>query len=129
MAWRIVAPAMKEGFLPDTISSDLHVESMSGGMKDLLNVMSKFLVLGMPLDEIILRTTARAAAAIRQDTLGTLSVGAGADIAVLRVDRGRYGFVDADNVRRDGSERFTCELTVRDGKIVHDMNGIAAGDK
>ena len=87
-AWRIAAPAIKEGFLPDTISTDLHVESMSGGMKDLPNVMSKFLALGLPLDEIIRKTTWNAARAIRQDALGHLSAGAGADVAVWRVEKG-----------------------------------------
>ena len=72
-AWRIAVPAIKEGWLPDVISTDLHVASMSGGMKDMPNVMSKFLVLGLPFDEIVRRTTWNAARAVRQDALGHLA--------------------------------------------------------
>ena len=75
-AWRIAVPAVKEGFLPDIISTDIHMASMSGGMKDMPNVMSKFLALGLPFDEVIRRTTWNAARAIRQDALGHLTVGA-----------------------------------------------------
>jgi dihydroorotase len=124
-AWRVAQPAMKEQFLPDSISSDLHLESMNGSMKDLLNVMSKFLALGLSIDQVVQRATWNAARAIRQDTLGHLSVGAGADIAVLRLERGRFGFPDAYDTRVDGTERLVNELTVRDGKIVYDLNGLA----
>ena len=50
-------PAIKEGFLPDSISTDLHIGSMNAGMKDMLNVMSKFLALGLSLEEVIARST------------------------------------------------------------------------
>ena len=126
-AWRIAAPAIKEGFLPDTISTDLHVESMSGGMKDLPNVLSKFLALGLPLDEIIRKTTWNAARAIRQDALGHLSAGAGADVAVWRVEKGQFGFVDGPGQRLAGTQKLVCELTLREGKVVFDLNGLAAG--
>ena len=75
-AWRIAVPAVKEGFLPDSISTDLHVGSMNAGMKDMLNVMSKFLVLGMPLDDVVRAATSNPAREIKQDGLGHLSVGA-----------------------------------------------------
>jgi dihydroorotase len=127
-AWRIAAPAMKEKFVPDTISTDLHIGSMNAGMKDLLNVMSKFLAMGMSVDDVVARATWHAARAIRQDRLGHLSVGAPADVAVLRVEKGRYGFVDSFGARMDGSERLVCELTVRDGKVVYDLNGLTRPD-
>ena len=95
---------------------------MSGGMKDMSNVMSKFLALGMPLDEIIRRTTWNAARAIRQDALGHLSVGASADVAVWRIEKGTFGFVDGPGMRLSGTQK-TCELTVREGKVVYDLNG------
>ena len=98
-AWRIAVPAVKEGFLPDVISTDMHVASMSGGMKDMSNVMSKFLVLGLPFDDIIRKTTWSAAQAIRQDALGHLSVGAAADVAVWRIEKGSFGFVDGPGTR------------------------------
>ncbi len=56
-AWRIAVPAMQQGFLPDSISTDLHIGSMNSGMKDMLNVMSKFLAMGMSLDDVVLRST------------------------------------------------------------------------
>ena len=98
-AWRIAVPAIKEGFLPDTISTDIHVASMSGGMKDMPNVMSKFLALGLSFDDIIRRTTWNAARAIRQDALGHLSIGANADVAVWRIEKGN---LDSWTVRACG---------------------------
>jgi dihydroorotase len=124
-AWKVAVPAVKEGFLPDSISTDLHTASMNAGMKDMLNVMSKFLALGMPLDEVVRRATWNAAREIGQDGLGHLSVGAVADVTVLRVERGSFGFVDSFGVRFDGRERLACELTVKDGKVVYDLNGLA----
>jgi dihydroorotase len=126
--WRIAAPAIKEGFLPDSISTDLHIGSMNAGMKDMLNVMDKFLALGLPLDDVIARSTWNPAREIKQDGLGHLSVGAVADVAVLRLERGRFGLVDMNGARMDSTERLTCELTVRDGKVVYDFNGISRPD-
>src|SRR6185436_10798633 len=103
-AWRIAAPAMQEKFTPDTISTDLHIGSMNAGMKDMLNVMSKFLAMGMSVDDVVARATWNAAKAIHQDALGHLSVGAPADIAVLRLEKGRFGFVDSFGARMDGTE-------------------------
>jgi dihydroorotase len=125
-AWRIAVPAIKEGFLPDVISTDMHVASLSGGMKDMANVMSKFLLLGMPLDEVIKRTTWNAARAIRQDSLGHLTVGAVADVAVWRIEQGTFGFVDGPGMRLNGSQRIAAELTLRAGKVVYDLNGLNA---
>jgi dihydroorotase len=127
-AWRIAVPALKEGFLPDSISTDLHTGSMNAGMKDMLNVMSKFLALGLPLEDVVRRSTSNPAREINQDALGHLSVGAGADVAVLRLEHGRYGFVDSFGARLRGEQKLVCELTLRDGKVVYDLNGIARPD-
>jgi dihydroorotase len=124
-AWRIAVPAIKEGFLPDVISTDMHVASMSAGMKDMPNVMSKFLELGMPLDEVMRRATWNAARAVRQDSLGHLSVGATADVAVWRLEKGSFGFVDGPGMRLNGSQRIVPELTLRAGKVVYDLNGLS----
>ncbi len=123
--WRIAAPAVKEGFLPDSISTDLHVGSMNAGMKDMLNVMDKFLAMGMSLDEVVARSTWNPARELKQPELGNLSVGAPADVAVLRLVRGRFGLVDMNGARMDATERLQCELTVRDGKVVYDLNGLS----
>jgi dihydroorotase len=127
-AWRIAVPAVKEGFIPDSISTDLHVGSMNAGMKDMLNVMSKFLALGQPLLEVVRWSTWNPAREIKQEGLGHLSVGAGADVAVLRLEEGQFGFVDSFGARLRGHQRLVCELTLRDGKVVYDLNGIARPD-
>ena len=126
--WRVAVPIVGAGFLPDTISTDLHVGSMNNGMKDMLNVMSKFLALGLSVDDVIERSTWNAARAIKQEQLGHLSVGAAADIAVLRVEKGDFGYLDMYNARLKGNQRLACEMTLRDGKIVYDLNGLGRPD-
>ena len=126
--WRVAVPMMKAGFLPDTMSTDLHARSANAGVKDILNVMSKFLALGMTLDQVITANTWNAARAIKQDQIGHLSVGAIADVAVLRVEKGQFGFTDSNNARMKGTQRLVGELTLRDGKVVWDLNGITRDD-
>ena len=128
LAWRVAVPIVNEGFLPDTISTDLHTGSMNAGMKDMLNVMSKFLAMGVSLDDVILRSTWNPARAIKQQQLGHLSVGSPADVAVLRLVAGEFGFVDAYGVRLRGTKRLECEMTLRDGKIVYELNGLGRED-
>ena len=125
---RQAAPAIRQGFVPDSISTDLHTESMNAGMKDMLNVMSKLLNLGMPVEDVIARATWHPARQIKRTDLGNLTPGSPADIAVLRVEKGSFGFVDVFGARLRGSQRLTCELTVRDGLVVWDLNGITRED-
>jgi dihydroorotase len=127
-AWRIAVPAIKQKFLPDSISTDLHVGSMNAGMKDMLNVMDKFLATGLTLDEVILRSTWNPAREIKHEELGNLSVGSTADVAVLRVEKGDFGFTDMYGARLKGQQRLDCELTLRAGKVVYDLNGITRPD-
>ena len=122
------APAVRQGFIPDSISTDLHISSMNAGMKDMANVMSKFLNMGMSLDEVVLRSTWHPAREIQRTELGHLTVGAPADIAVLRVLKGDFGFVDVNGARMKGSQKLLCELTVMNGKVVWDLNGITRED-
>jgi dihydroorotase len=124
-AWRIAVPMTKQGFWPDSISTDLHISAMNSGMKDMLNVMDKFLALGMTVDDVIARSTWNPAKEIHHDELGNLSVGSPADVAVLRLDRGHFGFTDMYGARMDGNQKFICEMTVRNGKVVYDLNGIS----
>jgi dihydroorotase len=126
--FRQAVPAMRQGFGPDSISTDLHIGSMNAGMKDMLNVMSKFLNMGMPLEEVILRSTWTPAREIRHEELGHLSVGTAADVAVLRVEEGHFGFVDTYGARMQGTRKLVCELTIRDGRVVYDLNGITRED-
>jgi dihydroorotase len=84
--------------------------------------------MGVSLDDVILRSTWNPARAIRQEHLGHLSVGAPADIAVLRLETGEYGFLDSYGARLRGDRKLTCEMTLRDGRIVYDLNGLARPD-
>ena len=99
---------------------------MNAGMKDTTNVMSKFLALGMPLKDVVIRSTWNPAKEIKLEQLGNLSVGAPADVAVLRLEKGKFGFLDQRGGRLDGTERLGCELTLRDGEVVWDLNGLAS---
>ena len=121
-------PAVRQGFLPDSISTDLHTGSMNAGMKDMTNVMSKFLSMGMSLDDVVLRATWNPAQEIRHEELGQLSVGSPADVAVLREEKGKFGFVDSLGERMIGHQKLSCELTVRNGLVVWDANGVSRDD-
>jgi dihydroorotase len=126
--FRQAVPALKQGFVPDTISTDLHIGSMNAGMKDQLNVMSKLLNLGLSLEDVIAKSTWRPAQVIRREALGHLSPGVAADITVLRLREGQFGFIDTRGARMNGTRKLECELTVRAGRVVWDLNGLAAPD-
>jgi dihydroorotase len=126
--WRVAVPMVKAGFVPDSISTDLHIGSMNAGMKDQLNVMGKFLALGIPLDQVIRMSTWNPAKEIKQEQLGHLSAGAIADIAVLRLEKGKFGFIDMNGARMAGSQRLTAEMTLKDGRIVYELNGLSRPD-
>jgi dihydroorotase len=128
LVFRHAVPAMKQGFIPDSISTDLHITSMNAGMKDMLNVMSKFLNMGMSIDDVILRSTWNPAKEIRREELGHLSIGALADISVLRLEKGNFGFVDVYGARLKGTQKLEAELTIRDGKVLWDLNGLTRED-
>jgi dihydroorotase len=123
--WRVAVPIVSEGFFPDSISTDLHAGAPSSGMKDMLHVMSKFLALGMSLDDVILRSTWNPAREIGQAQLGNLSVGSPADVAVLRLEQGQFGYLDMFGARLSGTQKLTCEMTLRDGRVVYELNGLS----
>ena len=124
-AYSQALPAIGEGFYPDTISTDLHIDSMNAAMKDQLNVMSKFLAMNMSMYDVIKASTSDAAKAIGRNELGNLSVGAEADVAILNAREGTFGFVDTMGVRMNGKVKLECEATIRAGEIVYDLNGIS----
>ncbi|HTX38993.1 MAG TPA: amidohydrolase/deacetylase family metallohydrolase [Bryobacteraceae bacterium] len=127
-AWRIAVPAMQQGFPPDSISTDLHIGSMNSGMKDMDNLMSKFLAMGQSIQAVIAESTWNPAREIQREDLGNLSPGAGADVAVLRLEHGDFGFTDMYGARLKSDRKLTCELTLRNGKVVWDLNGISRPD-
>jgi dihydroorotase len=98
---------------------------MNNSMRDLLNCMSKFLGMGMPLNDVIRAVTWNPAREIHHEELGQLSVGTVADIAILSLPKGQFGLYDYTGRRLEATQRFECEMTVRAGKIVYDLNGIA----
>jgi dihydroorotase len=119
-------PALEQGLWPNSFGTDLHRFSMNAGMKDMLNVMSKYLNMGMPLKEVLKRGSWFPAKAIKREDLGNLSTGAVADIAIIALTRGEFGFVDARDNRIPGDKKLVAELTIREGKIVWDLNGLSA---
>lgn len=119
-------PAFQEGFMPNTISSDLHDQSMNGAMKDMSNVMSKFIAMGMTLQDVITRSTWNPATVIKRPDLGHLSPGAEADIAVFSLRKGNFGYTDVRRNKINGTEKLETELTLRAGRIVWDLNGLGA---
>jgi len=118
-------PAIKAGFYPNTISTDLHTGSMNASMKNQLDVMSKFLLMGMPLYDVIKASTWTPAQVIKHVELGNLSEGAIADVAVLNLRPGNFGFYDKTGYKIEGKQKCECEMTIKGGKIVYDLNGIA----
>ncbi|MBM3176943.1 MAG: amidohydrolase/deacetylase family metallohydrolase [Bacteroidetes bacterium] len=119
-------PAIKQGLKPNTISTDLHTGSMNGGMKDMANVMSKLLNIGLSLQEVIAKSTWEPAKVINKKDLGNLSPGAPADVALFSVDTGKFGFIDVGNNKMTGDKKLTCHLTLLNGEVVWDLNGLAA---
>lgn len=126
--WYVAAPALQQGFPPDSISTDLHTGSMNAGMKDMANSMSSVLNLGATFEQVIAMSTWNPAKEIKQPTLGNLDVGSEADIAVLKVEKGDFGFVDSAGASFRGTQRIVAELTVRKGRVVWDRNGRASTD-
>jgi dihydroorotase len=123
--FRIAVAAIEQGFLPDTISTDIHKDSVMLPRANMITTMSKFLNIGMSLEQVIERSTVNPAKAIRRPELGTLSEGSTADIAVLALEKGEFAFLDSGHGKLMGSQRLRCVLTVRDGKVVWDADGLS----
>ena len=119
-------PAFQQGLAPNSFGSDLHRFSMNAGMKSMLNIMSKYMAIGMSIEDVVTRATWNPARSIKREDLGNLSEGAVADIVVLSVQKGKFGFIDAGANRLEGDKKLEAELTVRAGKIVWDLNGLSA---
>jgi dihydroorotase len=123
--FRNAVPAVEQGFLPDSISTDAHLESIIGPAVTMINVMSKFLAMGMPLAEVIRRSTVNPAREIHRPDLGTLTVGAPADIAVLEELRGNFSYMDDGYARMNGNVELVDRMTVVGGRIVYDPSGLS----
>ncbi len=126
--WPMTMAALQHKFYPDTISTDLHFGSMNSGARDLPNVMSKLLNLGVPFSDLIRMTTWKPAQVIQRPQLGNLDIGAEADIAVFRIEQGEFGFLDSAGARFTGKQLIAAEMTLRKGRIQWDRNARAAAD-
>ncbi|MBV9398024.1 MAG: amidohydrolase family protein [Bryobacterales bacterium] len=127
LRWDIAEQVLKAGFLPDTFSTDWTPEARTAQVIDFPNVMSKFLMLGMPMDQVIACATVNAARdfpVFRNH--GTLKIGAPADIAVLELREGSFEFVDNYENKRMGRERLFPYATVLGGKRVAGRPSAAA---
>src|SRR5208337_3575311 len=121
--FRNAVPAVKQGFIPDSMSTDLHLGDFT--VLSMTEVMSKFLAMGVPLEDIIRRSTVNPASEIRRPELGTLSVGRDADVAVLEVLHGHFGYIDDGWARMDGNIKVIARMTVRGGRILYDPSGLS----
>lgn len=119
-------PASKQGFYPNSFGTDLHRFSMNSAMKDMSNVMSKFMALGMTFQQAVQTATWNPARAIGHEELGNLKAGNAADITVLRIREGEFGFMDSAGNGITGNKKLETEMTIRAGKIVWDLNGLGA---
>lgn len=123
--YRTAIPAMKQRFYPNTLGTDLHASSINGAMKDQMNVFSVFLAMGMDIPSIIKASTWTPAITIKRPELGNLSPGAVADITVMSIRDGDFGFKDIVGYRQEGKQRFECQLTIKGGRVVYDLNAIS----
>ena len=117
-AFRVARRALGEDFLPDTISTDIHTMSIKYPVYDMPTTLSKFLGLGLSLDEVIERSTIEPARVIGIDSdLGHLGVGATADVAVFELEEGRFSFFDVEDEEMVGPQRLVCKATIKDGAV------------
>jgi dihydroorotase len=121
--FRQAVPAIGQGFVPDTISTDLHTGNLNGPVVDMATTMGKVLAMGVPLAEVVARATVAPARAIGRPELGTLGPGAEADVAVLALEEGEFGFVDCGRTRLAARRRLRCALTLRAGAVVYNPDG------
>jgi dihydroorotase len=117
--WDMVERCMQQGFWPDTISTDWNIASSTTAVRDFPNVMSKLLMFGMPLIDVIACSTRNAARCFPAfEDRGTLNVGAPADIAIMELREGSFDFVDNYDGVREGNARLFPTTTVLAGQII-----------
>ena len=130
-SFSMAVPALEQGFPPDTISTDMHRLSHRTSRADMAEVMSKFLAMGMPIAEVVARSTWEPAKAINHSELGTLTPGAPADIAVLKFQELPSGLSDSGPTGyriMKAKGRLINQLTLKDGVVRFDYDGISKDD-
>ena len=126
--FRNAVPAIEQGFIPDSISTDLHTGNVYGAVIDMLTTMNKIHNLGVPLADVIEMSTIAPAREIGHPELGTLTAGSDADVAVFTLEEGDFSYIDCSRLRFDGTSKLTCDLTIRAGEIVFNPTGIGQPD-
>ncbi len=117
-SWDVVEAAMAEGVLPMTISSDLHTGNINGPVYDLANILTKFLHLGLSLDDVLARVTSvPAAAVLMQDRIGTLAPGAWGDAVVFELREGTYNLEDCHGGVRTGMRSLEPVIVIKAGRV------------
>lgn len=130
-SFRMAVPAIEQGFLPDTVSTDLHRMSFHTSMATMPEVMSKLLAIGMPLRDVVERSTVAPALQMGHPELGNLSVGGVADVAVLEMTEGDFGLSDNGTTGyrvMKANRRLVNQITIRSGEVVWDRNGRTKDD-
>jgi dihydroorotase len=118
-SFEVMEKCLAQGFRPDTISSDLYSANIDGPVYDLVTTLSKFLLLGLSLREVIEMSTLRAARVFNFGArIGTLAPGAEADVAVLDLREGQFTFIDSEGKTRSGRQKLVPVTTVRAGKVI-----------
>jgi dihydroorotase len=123
--FRNAVPAIQQGFVPDSISTDLHMGNVNGPVVDMITTMSKVLAMGVPLEEVIRRSTVNPAKEIHRPELGTLTVGRDADIAVVELRHGKFGYTDCGRAKMIGDVKLENRMTLRAGRIAYDPTGVS----
>lgn len=123
--FRNAVPAIQNGLIPDSISTDLHTRNVHGVVIDMQTTMNKILNIGVPLQEVIYRSTVTPANEIGHPELGNLSVGAEADVAVFQLHHGEFGYVDCGRAKLVGDKKLECVMTLRAGEVVYDPSGLS----
>lgn len=123
--FRGAAAAVKQGRLPDTISTGLDAKSVMLPRVSMANIMTKMLALGVPLTDLIERATIAPARALRRPDLGSLEIDGVADIAVLETRAGQFGLLDSGHEKHIANQEVRCVMTVRNGAVVWDAEGLS----
>lgn len=126
--FRNAVPAFEQGFIPDTLSTDLYLDNVAGPVIGLNHVMSKCLCMGMPLEEVIRRVTVFPSEVLNHPEIGTLTPGTCADVAILHTIDGPVHFADSGHARMAGNVRIECMATLRGGRVVYNPLALAMPD-
>ena len=125
-SFAMAKPAIDQGFEPDTISTDHHRESLLTNHSNMPNCMSKMMALGIPLNDVIKKSTYIPSKILNRPELGHIGEGSEADVAVLKINNGKFGLIDnglTGNRKLITDKVIENQITIKAGKIVWDREG------